>query len=413
MGLGVVHHLDAVLDLAVFAVMGGKLTRDLGWDPALGGQRGQRIDRAARAQVGVASSRDQLLGLGEELDLADAAPAQLEVMARHADAVQPLVVADAAAHLVRVLDGGEVEMPPPDKGPQRVQEAPARREVARADPRLDIGRAFPAAPLGLVIVQRRAGRDADRRHRGIGPQPQVGAEDIALRGQVRQRGRGLAGGADQGGADLVLVAGRIGRVVVKDDQVDVRGIVQLARAHLAHGQREDAGRVGRGPGRGRRQLAAPRLVRDMGAQGEVGRAVGQVGQHARDLVQRPDAAQVGQRRVKGDPPLGLPQRGAEVRGGQCLEALGLGEGQPGGGRVAVQRLGQPARLALDQPGQVGARARRPPQKVGQPRGRPRQPGGSGGATRLVGRKGQAGDAVGKAHVPSLRPPDAASMRRRG
>src|SRR3546814_21002056 len=62
-------------------------------------QRGQRLDGARRAQGRLAAAPDELLGLGEKLDLADAAAPERYVMA---------VDGDHRAALVRVdlpLDG--------------------------------------------------------------------------------------------------------------------------------------------------------------------------------------------------------------------------------------------------------------------------------------------------------------------
>ena len=354
-GLAVVHHLDAVLDAPVGAVVIRQLVRDRLRDPSLCRQRGERRDGGAAPQVRVAAAGDQLAGLREELDVADPALPQLHVVPHRADRpMQPLVAADPPPHVVGVLDRREVERAAPDEGPQLGQEALARGEVARAGPRLDVGRAFPAAPLGLVIGKRGAGRDADGRHRRVGAQPQVGAEDVAVLGQVGQcRGR-LAGGADQGGAHLGLVAGRVGRVVVEHDQVDVRGIVQLARAHLAHREHEQARRiwraVGARRGQGRGQFAAPDLVRDMGAEGEVGRPVREVGQPLRHLLDRPDAAEIGERDPQRDPALGPAQGGPQFSGGQCIHPRRLVRDHV----AEAERGWQPVRLAVDQRGEVGA-----------------------------------------------------------
>ena len=187
MRLAVVDHLHAMLDPPVGAVADGQIVRDRLRDPALGRQRGQRRHGRAVAQVGIAPARDQLAGLRKELDVADAALAQLHVVAHRADRpVQPLVAADAPPHVVGVLHGREVERAAPDERAKVAQEPRPGRKVAGADPRLDVGRAFPAAPLRLVIGQRGRGRDADRRDRGVGAQPQVGAKDVAVFGEVRQ-----------------------------------------------------------------------------------------------------------------------------------------------------------------------------------------------------------------------------------
>jgi hypothetical protein len=120
MGLRVVDHLQAMLDLPVMGIKLGQFARLRARDPVGARQRGQRLDRAPVAQARVAPARHQLPGLGEELDLADAARAELDVVPLQRDLpVAPdeaLVLADAAAHVHRVLHHREVEMPPPDEG---------------------------------------------------------------------------------------------------------------------------------------------------------------------------------------------------------------------------------------------------------------------------------------------------------
>ena len=357
MGLRIADHLDAVFHLAMGAVKVGQFRRIRPRHPALCRQRRQPLNRAPVAQIGVAAARDQLPGLGKELDLPYPADAKLHVMAfQHDRPVQPLVVADAQAHVMRVLDGGKVQMPAPDEGGQGLQEPLPRRDIARAGARLDEGRALPRPALRLVILLGRRHRDADRRDRGIGAQPQVGAKDIALGRQVRQHRRHPPHDADEGGPRLLRVVGVIAGFVEKADQVDVGGIVQLPRAHLAHGKRHDPGGGVGIFGRSARYLAAPDLIGGQGHQRRMGGAVGQRGQRTRHLLQPPDAAQIAKPRQKRHAPLGLAQRRA-----QGVACQPLGRGQRPRQRL-LRRSGKggvkPVGLALHQPGQIGAAPRR-------------------------------------------------------
>ncbi len=72
----------------------------------------------------MAAAQDQLLGLGEEFDLANAAAPQLDIVARHRD----LAMADMGMNLpldgLDILDGGEIQMPPPDERPGDRSETP-------------------------------------------------------------------------------------------------------------------------------------------------------------------------------------------------------------------------------------------------------------------------------------------------
>ena len=74
---------------------------------------------------GFAAAGDQLLGLDEELDLADAAAAELDVVAGDGDLLVAAMGVDLALDRVDVGDGREVEILAPDEG----------RELARGRPR--------------------------------------------------------------------------------------------------------------------------------------------------------------------------------------------------------------------------------------------------------------------------------------
>ncbi len=59
---------------------------------------------------------DELLGLHEELDLADAAAAELDVVALDRDVGMTTIGVDLALQRLDLGDGGEVEILPPDEG---------------------------------------------------------------------------------------------------------------------------------------------------------------------------------------------------------------------------------------------------------------------------------------------------------
>ncbi len=79
-------------------------------------QRCQRIHGARWPQIRMPAAQDQLLGLGKEFDLADAAAAQLDIVARHRD----FAMADMGMNLpfdgMDILDRGEIQIAPPDEG---------------------------------------------------------------------------------------------------------------------------------------------------------------------------------------------------------------------------------------------------------------------------------------------------------
>src|SRR5690625_4178780 len=123
-------------------------------------------------------------------------------MARQcADRETRLLSADAVEHAMGVLDGRKIEMPAPDEGLERAEIGSARVLVDQWTC-LDMGRALPCAALGLVIALGRADRDADGRGRGRGAKTEIGAEDIAVFGILRQHADKLARDMDIAGARL-------------------------------------------------------------------------------------------------------------------------------------------------------------------------------------------------------------------
>jgi hypothetical protein len=351
-GLLVGDHLEPVLDLAMGAVVGDEGGGVHLGHPAALRQAQEPLDRAAHAQGGVAAARDELARLGEELDLADAARGELEVAAFQCAAVQALVLADAQAHVVRLLDGGIVEVFAPDEGRERAQEALPCRDIARAGARLDVGRALPGAPEAFVVALGRLHREAHGRDRGVGAQAQVGAEHVAFGGEVRECRGHAAGRADQLRAGLGVVVAREAGFVEEDDQVDVGGIVELSGAHLAHGERHHPAGCGKvrlghagdlGPGKERFQFRAQR--RGDGS-------VGEPGERVRHFFERPDAAQIGERGQKRHATLGLPQARPGILG---IERGGLGQDCLQRGFGCARQCGlAPFGLAGEEAAEVGA-----------------------------------------------------------
>ena len=81
----------------------------------------------------MAAAGDELLGLHEELDLADAAAAELDVVALDRDLAMAAIGVDLPLHAVDVGDGGEVEIFAPDEGrSSRRSVSPAAMSPAQA-----------------------------------------------------------------------------------------------------------------------------------------------------------------------------------------------------------------------------------------------------------------------------------------
>ena len=135
------------------------------------------------------------------------------------------------------------------KGPSSRKNASPASDVARHHPRLDQRGPLPVLAEALVIDEARFGRERDLGGAGIGAQPEIGAEGVAVGGMLLQQPHELAGEAHEEGLRLDIGREPCARSVVEDDDVDVAGIVELEAAELAHGNDEIAiggGGVGRG-----------------------------------------------------------------------------------------------------------------------------------------------------------------------
>ena len=240
MGLLVRDHLQPVLDLAQKLIGCGQFLARLKRDPVAGRQNLQRVQRRAHPQFRMTAAGNQLLGLREKLDLADAAAADLDVMAFDRDLALAAIGLHLPLHVVDVGQRGKIQMLAPDERREFGDQRLARFGVAGARPRLDHRRAFPGPPFPLVIMQRRVGRNRHLRRGRIGPQAQIDAEHIAVARALLQQPRERLRHAHEERRRLDVGDQRGGGGIEKHDQVDVAGIVQFARAHLAHGEHDQA-----------------------------------------------------------------------------------------------------------------------------------------------------------------------------
>ena len=221
MGLLIVDHLQAVLDPAVKPVGPDQpVAHDRFEQPRLG-ERAQRIAGVLDPQRGIAPAPDELLGLGEELDLPDAAPAELDVVPGDFHRRAAALGVDLALDRMDVLDGEEIEALAPDERTQHFEKRFPRHDVSGDRAGLDHRRPFPVLAGALVIDFGRPGGDRDRRGSRIGAQPQIGAEDIAVAGAFGHHLDEALGETDH----ALLKAGPAGvldqRAVIEHDQVDI------------------------------------------------------------------------------------------------------------------------------------------------------------------------------------------------
>ena len=132
MRLRVVDHLHAMLDRPQQPVGLGQLARPSP-RPAARRREAPRSRRAwrRRADRSVAAAVDHLLDLDEELDLADAAAAALEVEAGPDRRALAEMVADPRGDLAHLLDHSEIERAPPDERLDRRRGTAARARYRR------------------------------------------------------------------------------------------------------------------------------------------------------------------------------------------------------------------------------------------------------------------------------------------
>src|SRR5258708_35339102 len=164
---------------------------------------------------------------------------------------------DLALDRVNVLNGGEVEIAPPDERPEMLEEALARLAVAGGDAGLDHGGALPVLAEALVVDLRRLDRERHRRRRGIGPEAEIGAEDVTFGRALFEDAHDLPSKPDEPGLQIVDfgIGGDAG--LVEHDEIDVGRISDLMRAELAHGEHEESRALARPLGRRKLEATGP------------------------------------------------------------------------------------------------------------------------------------------------------------
>ena len=349
------HHLQPMLDAAQEDVGFAEITRDLTLDPTPRGEPAQRLQRLRHAQVRLAPAGDQLLRLHEELDLADAAAAELDVVAGDRDRAEAAIGVDLPLHGVDVGDGGKVEVLAPDEGSKLVEELAPGVEIAGAGPRLDEGRALPVLAEALVVDERGVGRERELRGARIGAQAQIRAEDVAVARALLQKLHEVARQAHEELRRLLPGRERDAIGIVEDDEVDVARIVELARAELAHGEHDVAGwrdaTVALGP-----PLPTRRRLAEQEVDGTGERGVCAFAQCRGDGHRGPHPAEVGERREQRH----LRLERAERAHGRWAIQRGLQLGRKLGAEFRQTRFGsarqyslQAGRIALDEAAEIG------------------------------------------------------------
>jgi hypothetical protein len=102
-----------------------------------------------------------LLRLDEELDLANAAAAELDIVPLNRDCVVAPIRMYLALHRMHVGDCREIEIFTPDERREVCEESLPGHEIARTGPRFDQRGTFPILSAAFVVVERGRGGDGD------------------------------------------------------------------------------------------------------------------------------------------------------------------------------------------------------------------------------------------------------------
>ena len=184
----------------------------------------------------VATAPDELLRLRVELDLANAAPAALNVVPGDVEVLAAGLGVDLPLDRLDILDRREIEVLAPDEGPQPLDHLSADRHVAGRRARLDHRGAFPVLPVALVVLLRSPGRERERRGARVGPELEVGAIDAALVVALAEQGGEIAHEAVQSLRRLAPPPVPHAFGVEEHEQVELARIGELARAEPAHAE---------------------------------------------------------------------------------------------------------------------------------------------------------------------------------
>src|SRR6266540_336501 len=334
------------------------------------GQPENRAQAVPLAQPRIIAGVEELERLNEELDLADAAAAELDVAALDALGTERLV--DLLLH---AADGGDdigIDARPEHEGPDHLDEPRGHPGVAGAKARLDERLPLPElgalGQIGPIALE----REDDAAHPPLGTEAQVHAEGMALLGDGFER----LDDVPRDRSEVVAVRHaslgaprRLPVLPVDEDQVDVGGVVELVATELAHADHGQArglavGRLRDPVARGEALLGpAPRRVEaDIGQARELLRRHRQVGV-AQDVAAA-DAEELTVLEAAARVPAGLRPleraRGLRERGHE-LVAEPLPHGCP------LEEPGEKRRVAAERVGEKLAGSAEPGDEVEGPR----------------------------------------------
>ena len=125
-------------------------------------------------------------------------------------------------------------------------------------------------------------------------QTQISAKNIATCGHISHDRGHFAGHTDKRGAGIMIIVRIKAGFIKQANQVNIRRIIQLARAHFAHCQRDHTARVGNIIRAHSRQLPAAYFRRNQCLDRHIHRQIAKIRQRLCDFSQPPNTAQISQ-----------------------------------------------------------------------------------------------------------------------
>jgi hypothetical protein len=240
--LRIIHRLQTVLGAAQEVVGSGQFVARFRRQDAELDQRLQHRQQRALLQALVHAAAYQLERLGDEFHFANAAGAELDVVL-HALAFH--FAGDHAFHFAQGFEGGEIDVTPVHEWPQRGDQALAGGNVTAAYTRLDHRVALPRPALCFVVGLHCVEAAGERAAVAPGAQAHVNTEHEAVSGVGVQH---LDQAAAEAREEFVIrqfafcrtrAALHLAFFRIGEDEVDVRGEVQLASAEFAHAEHNE------------------------------------------------------------------------------------------------------------------------------------------------------------------------------
>src|SRR3974390_358017 len=156
--LFVVHHLQAMFDQTQKTIGLLHCLACIRINPFVFAKLIKRCESVAIAQTWIAATCDQLLGLGKELDLTDAAAAELYVVSLTRNLAMSAIGVDLPLHRMNIFDRGKIEIFTPDKRGEIAEDFFSGNGVTGTRARLYQSGAFPVLSRAFIVGQSCRGR---------------------------------------------------------------------------------------------------------------------------------------------------------------------------------------------------------------------------------------------------------------